>query len=170
MKHVQAVACDMNSDFQEAFLEKCLHVRIVFDNFHIIKNFNEKVVAPVRIAEQKRLTEAGDTEAAESLKHSKYILTLKRSTIRKKDEEAREGKIVLKGSTLFKEKQRVRREGYEAKYDALLAENKLLFTIDLIKEKLDRAYKLTDPAKMGTAIADIVWDCMYTGNEHFEWF
>jgi len=23
---------------------------------------------------------------------------------------------------------------------------------------------------MGTAIADIVWDCMHTGNEHFEWF
>ena len=64
----------------------------------------------------------------------------------------------------------MRKEGYEAKYDALLEENKLLFTIDLIKEKLDNAYKLTDPVKMGTAIADIVWDCMHTGNEHFEWF
>ena len=47
MKEVKAVACDMNSDFQEAFLEKCPHLKIVFDHFHIIKNFNEKVVAPV---------------------------------------------------------------------------------------------------------------------------
>ena len=170
MKEVKAVACDMNSDFQEAFLEKCPHLKIVFDHFHIIKNFNEKVVAPVRIAEQKRLMEAGDTEAAESLKHTKYILTSKRTTLQRKDQEAREGRIISKGSTLFKEEQRVRKEGYEAKYDALLEENKLLFTIDLIKEKLDNAYKLTDPVKMGTAIADIVWDCMHTGNEHFEWF
>lgn len=133
MKEVKAVACDMNSDFQEAFLEKCPHLKIVFDHFHIIKNFNEKVVAPVRIAEQKRLMEAGDTEAAESLKHTKYILTSKRTTLQRKDQEAREGRIISKGSTLFKEEQRVRKEGYEAKYNALLEENKLLFTIDLIK-------------------------------------
>ena len=44
MKEVKAVACDMNSDFQEAFLEKCPHLKIVFDHFHIIKNFNEKSV------------------------------------------------------------------------------------------------------------------------------
>ena len=125
MKEVKAVACDMNSDFQEAFLEKCPHLKIVFDHFHIIKNFNEKVVAPVRIAEQKRLMEAGDTEAAESLKHTKYILTSKRTTLQRKDQEAREGRIISKGSTLFKEEQRVRKEGYEAKYDALLEENKL---------------------------------------------
>lgn len=170
MQNVKAVACDMNSDFQEAFMDKCPHIQIVFDHFHIIKNFNEKVVAPVRISEQKRLLGEGDAEAAESLKRTKYILTSKRSTLQKKDTEAREGKVLSKGSVLFKEEQRVRTEGYEARYDALLKENQLLFTVDLIKEKLDHAYKLTDPAKMGTAIGDIVWHCMNTGNEHFEWF
>ena len=170
MQDVKAVACDMNSDFQEAFMEKCPHIQIVFDHFHIIKNFNEKVVAPVRISEQKRLLREGDAEAAESLKRTKYILTSKRSTLQKKDAEAREGKVISKGSTLFREEQRVRTEGHEARYDALLKENQLLFTIDLIKEKLDHAYRLTDPAKMGTAIGDIVWHCMNTGNEHFEWF
>ena len=39
MSHVEAVALDMNSDFQEAFLEKCPHLRVVFDYFHIFKNF-----------------------------------------------------------------------------------------------------------------------------------
>lgn len=170
MQGVKAVAGDMNSDFQEAFMEKCPHIQIVFDHFHIIKNFYEKVVAPVRISEQKRLLREGDVEAAESLKRTKYILASKRSMLQKKDAEACEGKVISKGSTLFKEEQRVRTEGYEAKYDALLKENQLLFTVDLIKEKLGHAYKLTDPVKMGTAIGDIVWHCMNTGNEHFEWF
>ena len=44
MDNVEAVACDMNSDFQEAFEEKCPHIQPVFDYFHIVKNFNDKVV------------------------------------------------------------------------------------------------------------------------------
>ena len=39
MKGVKAVACDMNSDFQDAFEEKCPHLEIVFDYFHVVKNF-----------------------------------------------------------------------------------------------------------------------------------
>ena len=31
MDGVEAVACDMNSDFQEAFEEKCQHIQVVFD-------------------------------------------------------------------------------------------------------------------------------------------
>ena len=48
MDHVEAVACDMNSDFQEAFEELCPHIQPVFDHFHLIKNFNDKVVSAVR--------------------------------------------------------------------------------------------------------------------------
>ncbi|UNT93276.1 transposase [Allobaculum sp. Allo2] len=48
MSHVQAVACDMNSDFQEAFQDRCPWISIVFDYFHIVKNFNDKVVSEVR--------------------------------------------------------------------------------------------------------------------------
>ena len=45
MAGVEAVACDMNSDFQEAFEERCPDIQIVYDHFHIIKNFNEKVIS-----------------------------------------------------------------------------------------------------------------------------
>ncbi|MBR4760796.1 MAG: hypothetical protein IK078_11710, partial [Lachnospiraceae bacterium] len=41
-----------------------------------------------------------------------------------------------------------RKSGYEEKYDALLKENKLLFTLDLIKEKLSAAYAMTDEVQM----------------------
>ena len=41
MSSVKAVACDMNSDYEEAFLERCPHLKIIFDFFHIKKNFND---------------------------------------------------------------------------------------------------------------------------------
>lgn len=49
----------MNSDFEEAFKEKCPQIDIVYDHFHIIKNFNDKVVAAIRKDEQNRLIQAG---------------------------------------------------------------------------------------------------------------
>ena len=41
MSSVKAVACDMNSDYEEALLERCPHLKIIFDFFHIKKNFND---------------------------------------------------------------------------------------------------------------------------------
>jgi len=64
MSHVEAIACDMNADFERAFLERFPHLDIVYDCFHIVKNFNEKVICKVRKDEQARLKEEGDTEAA----------------------------------------------------------------------------------------------------------
>ncbi len=48
MNEVEAVARDMNSDFQEAFEEKCPCIQVVFNHFHIVKNFNSKVVSEIR--------------------------------------------------------------------------------------------------------------------------
>lgn len=35
LSNVEAVSADMNSDFEEVFLDKCPHLKIVFDRFHI---------------------------------------------------------------------------------------------------------------------------------------
>ena len=93
-----------------------------------------------------------------------------RSTLQKKDEDAANERVVHKGSPLFKTEDIKRKSGYEAKYDALLRENKLLFTLDLIKEKLSAAYALTDEIKMSDAISDIMDICEATGNKHLLWF
>ena len=170
MKHVKAVACDMNSDFAEAFKERCSHLEIVYDRFHIIKNFNEKVVSEIRIDEYKRLLKEGETEAARLLKGSKYILTSKRATLQKKDKEAIAGKIISKGSELFDTTDYVRSEGYEARYDELIRQNHLLFTADLIKTKIENAYKPENYINMDAAIGEIVFYCLETKNPHFEWF
>ena len=170
MDHVEAVACDMNSDFQEAFEEKCPHIQPVFDYFHIVKNFNDKVVSEVRKDEQRRLIAEGNIEAARSLKKTRYILMSSRSTLQKKDADAADGRVIHKGSTLFKTENIVRKAGYEDLYNKLLEENKLLFTIDLIKEKLALAYTRTDECRMSEDIIEIMDMCHATKNPHMLWF
>ena len=170
MSHVEAVACDMNSDFQEAFEERCCHIQPVFDYFHIVKNFNDKVVNEVRKDEQRRLLDEGNEEAAKALKKTKYILTSKRSTLQAKDEQARTGKPITKSSELFPREEYVRKEGYEKKYDELLEQNKLLFTLDLIKDKLNLAYSRDSETEMANDIESIMDLCKASKNEHLAWF
>ena len=170
MDGVEAVACDMNSDFQEAFEEKCSHIQVVFDYFHIIKNFNDKVISEVRKDEQKRLLAEGRTEEAARLKKTKYILTSSRSLLEKKDMEGEQGKVIEKSREIFKRKEVVRKTGYVDLYESLIRENKLLFTVDMIKEKLSEAYKLTDEVAMADAVSEIMTLCHETGNKHFLWF
>ena len=170
MDQVEAVACDMNSDFQEAFEEKCPHIQPVFDYFHIVKNFNDKVISEVRKDEQRRLYEEGNIEAARALKKTRYILMSSRKTLQSKDTDARAERQIHKGSSLFKTDSIVRKEGYEERYDALLLENQLLFTLDLIKEKLSLAYSQKDEAVMAEDIISIMDMCKATGNPHLLWF
>ena len=170
MDGVEAVACDMNSDFQEAFEERCPHIQPVFDHFHIIKNFNDKVVSEVRRDEQRRLKEEGNDEAAAALKGSRYILMSKRSTLQRKDDEAADGKLVHKGSSLFSTHDIQRHGGNVARYNKLIQENKLLFTVDLVKDMLDQAFQKTTDAEMADEIDKIIDTCRATENTHFCWF
>ena len=170
MKHVKAVACDMNSDFQEAFEERCKWIQIVFDHFHIVKNFNDKVISAVRKDEQKRLAESGDKEGAAALKKTKYILTSKRETLRKKDQEAASGKVISRGNGLFHQPEVKRHGGYEDKYGELLQNNKMLFTLDLVKDQLEAAYAAASKQAMAEIIDDVINVCRATENAHFCWF
>jgi transposase len=170
MESVEAVACDMNSDFQEAFEEKCPWIQPVFDRFHIVKNFNDKVISEVRKDEQRRLYAEGLLEEARALKKTRFILMSSRSTLQAKDEQARKGEPIVKSGTLFPREEYVRKEGYEAKYDELLSQNKLLFTLDLIKDRLSLAYSRDDEPKMADDIAWIMDTCKESRNEHLLWF
>lgn len=170
MESVEAVACDMNSDFLEAFEEKCPWIQPVFDYFHIVKNFNNKVVSEVRKDEQHRLYEEGLVEEAAALKKTRYILMSNRSTLQAKDAQARTGEPVSRSSSIFPKEAYVRKEGYEAKYDELLSQNRLLFTLDLVKERLSLAYTRTDEALMTEDIIWIMNTCTASGNSHLQWF
>ena len=170
MDHVEAVACDMNSDFEEAFEEKCEWITIVFDHFHIVKNFNDKVVSAVRKDEQNRLKEAGLDDKARNLKGSKYILTSSRESLAKKDAKAEAGAMIQVENTLFGLKPILAKSGYVQRYKQLIKENELLLACDIIKEQLDAAYQSTDENEMARLIIEIIDTCNGTKNRHFEWF
>lgn len=165
-----AISADMNSDFEEAFKEKCPHLKIVYDYFHIVKNFNEKVVSKVRKDEQRRLIEEGNEEAAEALKGCKYILTSSRNTLFAKEDAAHKGEVISKGSELFKKDEVKQTGGQMGLYAQLLSQNTLLFNLDYIKTTLNVAYKLDSEEKMNIYIDEIISYCKCTENCHFKWF
>lgn len=170
MSKVEAVSSDMNSDFEEAFLEKCPHMKVVYDHFHIVKNFNDKVISEVRKDEQRRLIAEGDMAAADALKGSKYILTSKRETLAAKDQDAEEGKIISRGSELFK-KQEVKQKGEQYhRYIELISQNRLLMDLDWVKSNLEQAYLKHTAAEMKLYIEEIISYCEDTENKHFIWF
>ena len=51
MSKVRAISADMNSNYAEAFKERCPHIVLVYDHFHIVKNFYDKVISRIRIDE-----------------------------------------------------------------------------------------------------------------------
>ena len=170
MSHVKAISCDMNSDFAEAFKEKCPHLRIVYDRFHIVKNFNEKVINEIRKDEVKRLTEEGKVEEANQLKGAKYILFMAEETRIEKDKNAAEGKVIRKGSKIAGFDDVVAKGGNQQRYSDIIKANSLLFTCDLIKEKLTAAYNCKFPPAMGRYIRSIIQLCNDSNNKHLMWF
>ena len=166
MNNVIAVACDMNSDFEEAFKEECPHLQIVYDFFHIKKNLNEKVIDEIRKDEQQKLIENGDEKAARILKRTKYILCSSEQTLLKKDQEVKEGKILSNKSDIFNKQEVKRRGNYYDRYNQLIQANEIFLTIELIKIALDEAYASTDEEEMSKLIFDIMELCEASGNNH----
>lgn len=170
MKHVEALACDMNSDFEEAFKDKYPHISIIYDRFHIMKNFNDKLISEIRKDEQKRLIDEGNDLEANSLKHSKYILTSCKQTRIKHDEDAANGKLVSKASSLFNKPEIKAKGNIEEKYQELITNNKLLFTVDLVKEQLNDMFNSSNETEAREKINKIIETCKGTNNIHFIWF
>ncbi|MBR0119916.1 MAG: transposase [Eubacterium sp.] len=66
----------MNSDFQEAFEEKYYWIQPVFDYFHIVKNFNDKVVSEVRKDGQRTSNERAVTKQSTMLCYRRINFSL----------------------------------------------------------------------------------------------
>ena len=170
MEHVEAVACDMNSDFQEAFEERCEWISIVFDRFHIVKNFNEKVISEVRKDIQKELAASGNEDEAKKLKGTKYLLMSSQKTLQAKDERGEQKTVLRAENTLFGLKPVIAKTGYVKRYKELIQPNSLLFACDLVKEQLVEAFERSDETEMADRITVIIDTRRGTKNKHFEWF
>lgn len=170
MKSVEAVTCDMNASFVSPFEEMCPWIQIVYDRFHIIKNFNDKVISQIRRSEQKRLMEEGRVEDAKLLKRCRYIMVSSKATLQEKDKKAEQGEILPNGSVLFDKEARPAKSGRMERYQKLLSENELFFTIDVVKDLLDLAFETSDQSEMADLLNKIIDTCRATENVHFLWF
>ena len=109
----------------------------------------------------------GLVEEARALKKTRHILMSSRSTLQAKDAQARTGEPISRSGSIFPKEEYVRKEGYEARYDELLSQNKLLFTLDLIKERLSLSYTRTDEARMADDITWIMIPAVHPGTVIF---
>ena len=81
-----------------------------------------------------------------------------------------EGQVIQKGSELFGVPEMKRLGGNEARFDELLKQNKLLFTVDLVREMLSRAFQRDVDTDMANDLDEIIDTCRATKNTHFQWF
>ena len=109
MRGVRAVSMDMNASYAKAFREYYPHVTIVYDGFHMVKNYNDMVLTEVRRAEQRRIDEGimramseGNRALVSELreekrffKSSRYLILSNRRTLELKDASAAEHNAAL---------------------------------------------------------------------------
>jgi transposase len=80
MSHVQAVSMDMNAQYDSAFREGAPHVKVVYDLFHMVKLYNDRVLTLMRRRTQNELEEQGNKKAYRLYKNMRFVLTSNRST------------------------------------------------------------------------------------------
>ena len=136
----------------------------------LVKNFNDKVISEVRKDEQKRLRDDGDFEGAKSRGRCKYILTSNQDPLTKEDAQAAEGCVCRKKGIIFNIEEAMCKGGREERYNALIKENKFLFTADLVREKIRHSYAAGTVDQMKAELNEIIELCEGTENKHFQWF
>jgi transposase len=149
MRQVKAVSMDMNAQYDSAFKQWAPHVNIVYDLFHVVKLYNDKVITTMRRRKQRELLEAGDMEGYRLFKGSRFLLTASRSTLERKDKQASENNRHLatnyhaRGLSL-PPGERIMRTGNEAHLDKLLAANQDFSAAYILLEQLKLAFKQED--------------------------
>ena len=135
---VESLACDMNADFYEALKEFNPNIKQIYVHFYLVRNLNDKVVTPTRIAIQKEMEEKADEKGLKLIKGGKYILSSSRERVRERDYIAKNWKDESSKEHLFKGVQKkAPKGGREERYQELLHLNEDLFVIDMLKDYLD---------------------------------
>lgn len=178
MKGVVGVAMDMNAQFSSAFKELCPWVKIVYDGFHIIKNYNETVLTEIRRKEQRRLVSElkqakkdKDREKVEQLKlscsvlkRSNFLILANRTTLQARDKAAVEHNSMLhetyeKNGLPIPGGERKWSTKGEEKLNEILKSNETLQAAYMFREQLQAALACNDPKlireKLDRFIADI---------------
>ena len=111
-QRLKAVVMDMNGAYEQEVMDQCPLAEIVFDLFHVVAKFGREVVDRVRVDEANRLRHDKPQRAV--IKHSRWLLLRNRENIRQ-----RENRVRL---------------------NELLAANRKLFTVYVMKDDLKRLW------------------------------
>ena len=146
MSQVEAVAMDMNAQYDSAFREKAPHVHIVYDLFHLVKLYNDKVLTAMRRRKQNELQEHGDKAGYTLFKGSRYLLLANRSTLQDKDTRGKQNNRLLSENYVKKGLSlppgaRMMQIDHEVKLDALLSANSEFSAAYILLEQLKLAFK-----------------------------
>jgi len=116
-RRLQAVAMDMNASYELEVKQHCPRAQIVYDLFHVVAKFGREVIDRVRVDEANRL---------------------------KHDKPARK---VVKGSRwlLLRNKANLKRHADRVKLKELLAANRKLATVYVLKDDLKHLWDFVSP-------------------------
>jgi transposase len=113
-----AVVMDMNGAYEDEVRHQCPQAQIVYDLFHVVAKYGREVVDRVRVDEANRL--AGDKKARKVVKSARWLLLRNKRNITKKKDRVRLGE--------------------------LLAANKALMTVYVLKDDLKQLWDYRYPA------------------------
>jgi transposase len=109
---IQAVVMDMNAAFEQEVRARCCKARIVYDLFHVVAKYSREVIDRVRVDEANRLR--ADPRGRRVVKTARWLLLRNRDTLT--DEQ-------------------------EVDLDELLAANRALLTVYLLKDDLKALWR-----------------------------
>jgi transposase len=153
MSHVQAVSMDMNAQYDSAFREGAPHVKVVYDLFHMVKLYNDRVLTLMRRRTQNELEEQGNKKAYRLYKNMRFVLTSNRSTLIKKDRRAKENNLYLSRTYTSRGRPlppgaRKMKSNSEHRLDELLAQNVEFAAAYILSEQLKLAFREEEKEKL----------------------
>lgn len=116
-RRLKAVAMDMNGAYEQEVKQHCPGAQIVYDLFHVVAKYGREVVDRVRVDEANRLKH--DRPARKVIKSSRWLLLRNAGNIRRKED--------------------------RVKLRELLAANRQLATVYVLKDDLKHLWDFVSP-------------------------
>lgn len=99
-RRVEAVAMDMNAAYDLEVREHCTNAEVVYDLFHVVAKYGREVVDRVRVDEANRVRD--DKPARKVIKGSRWLLLRNRDNIEREEDRVRLDELLAANRTLLK--------------------------------------------------------------------
>jgi transposase len=98
-KRLKAVVMDMNAAYEQEVRHHCPQARIVYDLFHVIAKYGREVIGRVRVDEANRVRQ--DPGARKVIKGSLWLLLRNRENLRNEEERIRLNELLAANRNLL---------------------------------------------------------------------